>query len=202
MAFRKFLVRIRREYHQNPKRLFIGSFLSTLIFVGLGLLADAFLPFESFGNVVRSIVLIPTSISMFVLGYAISLFMHYARVSSDPNWTPYRLRLSPSWRRRVSAVVGAMMFVVIYANGFRVGYTPTSSVAVAIAIALFAFMRTTKEEAAREQFDIPDVRDVKYNSHMKKLASQRIEDEQERRNKRDARKDRLMGRKPQEDDDE
>lgn len=194
MIFRKFLVRIRKEYNENPKRLFIVSLISTIIFAGVGILADLFLPFSGIGNVVRSIILIPTSVSMFVLGYAISLFFHYARTNQDPNWVPFRLRLSPSWRRRLSAIIAAVMFVIIYANGFRVGYTPTSSVFVAIGIALFAFMRTTKEEAAREEFNIPDVRDVRYNAHMKKLSEKRAEAERERQEKRQARRDKIIGR--------
>ena len=141
MIFRKFLVRIRKEYNENPKRLFIVAFVSTTIFAGAGILADLFLPFSGIGNVVRSIILIPTSVSMFILGYAISLFFHYSRKNQDSNWTPFRLRMSPSWRRRISAIIGAVMFVIIYANGFRVGYTPTSSVFVAITIALFEMRR-------------------------------------------------------------
>lgn len=200
MIFRKFLVRIRKEYNENFKRLLIVSVVGTVLFSGIGLLVDFLMPFEGLGNVVRSLVLIPTSLSMFILGYAIGLFLHYGRMRTNPQWVPFRMRMSPSWRRRISAIVAAVMFVLIYANGFRVGYTPSSSIFVAIGIALFAFMRTTREEAAREKFDIPDVRDVKYNSHMQKLANQRAEAEKEKQQKKKARVDKLIGRSTDIDD--
>lgn len=195
MLFRKFLVRIRREYHQNPKRLFIGSLVSTIVFSLIGIIADILLPFSGWGNIVRSFILLPTSLSMFIFGYAISLFTHYSKLNNDSAWVPYRLRMSPSWRRRISAIIAALMFVLIYANGFRVGYTPTSSMFVAIGIGLFAFMRTTREEAAREKFNIPDARDIKYNTQMENLANERAKKEEAKKLKRQTRLDKLTGRK-------
>lgn len=193
LFFRKALIRIRREYNVNPKALFMYSALASLLTVVIGIVADIFLPFESWGNVVRSVILIPTAASLFTLSYAVSLFMHYSRINSNPDWVPFRLRMSPSWRRRISAIVGAVLLVIMYASGFRIGYTPISSIFVAIAIGLFAFMRTTREEAAREEFNIPDVRDVRYNKQMDKLTEQRKVLERERLERRKEKRDKLLG---------
>lgn len=199
LIFRKALVRIRREYNQEPKRLYIFSAAVVAILSSISLLIDYLLPFEGLGNVIRSIILIPTSAAIFVLGYAVSLLMHYAKIGQEREWIPYRLRLSPTWRRRVSAIIAAFLVVLTYASGFRVGYTLISSIFVAIVIALFAFMRLTKEEAAREKFGIPDVRDVRHNAHMKKLSQDRQKVENERLEKRKARRNKLLG-KPAEDE--
>lgn len=175
MLFRKFLVRIRKEYNTEKKRLFIYSSIALIVSALLGVLVDAFLPFEGGWNILRSAVLVPTSVSIFILGYAISLDMHYKKIRDNPDWIPFRSRMSPTWRRRISAIVAAFAFIFVYANGYRIGYTFVSSLFVAAVIAIFAFMRTTREEANREEFDIPDVRDTHYETHRRKLAADRVE---------------------------
>lgn len=174
MLFRKALVRIRREYHSDKKRLFLYSALALALISAIGAAVDAFVPFSGLWNVLRSFILAPTAVAMFVLGYAISLHMHYTRAKADPEWIPYRLRLSPMWRRRISAIIAAFAFVFVYANGYRIGYTFVSSIFVAVVIALFAFMRTTRDEARREEFDIPDTRDTRYEAHRQRIAAERI----------------------------
>lgn len=175
LYFRKFLVRIKREYNTNRTKLFLYSVLSSLLFIGIGCLADAFIPFNSWGNVIRTAILIPTSISMFIFGYALSLKMHYKKTDTDPYWIPFRARLSPTWRRRSALILGAFLIVGIYANNQAIGYTAISSLFVAIAIAMIAFIRTTKEEARREEFDIPDDRDIRYEQQIKKIEASRAE---------------------------
>lgn len=175
LFFRKFLVRIKREYNTNSKRLFLYSILSSLLFVGIGLLVDAFVPFNSWGNLIRTLILIPTSLSLFILGYGISLYQHYKKIDTDPYWVPFRARLSPTWRRRAALIVAAVLLVGIYANSQTIGYTPVSSLFASIGIAMVAFIRTTKEESRREEFDIPDERDVRYDQQLKKIEASRAE---------------------------
>lgn len=192
MFFRKALVRIRKEYNQNPKRLFLYSGIAVLAFSLFGVLADFIFPFVLWGNIVRSLILIPTSISMFVLGYAISLFMHYAKLESNPEWLPYRLRFSPTWRRRISIIAAAVMFVGIYANGFRIGYTIIASIFVALTIALFAFMRTTRDESKREELNLPDSRDTRYEQQMKKLEKARLESVKQKELRKKEKREKLI----------
>lgn len=196
MYFRKALVRIRKEYNEDPKRLFMYSGIASLICILVGLGLDFFLPFELWGNVIRSLVLIPSSISMFVFGYGFSLFLHYAKLESDPDWTPFRLRYSPTWRRRIAIIAGAFMFVGMYANGFRIGYTALASLFVALVIALFAFMRTTREETKREELNLPDSRDTRYEQQMKKLEKARQESiRQKELRKKEQREKLIYGKK-------
>lgn len=186
MLFRKGLVRVRKEYNLNPKNLFLYSGIASILGILLTLLCDIFLPFVLWGQSVRGLILIPTSAAFFVLGYGFSLFLHYSKVAADPTWVPFRLRYSPTWRRRIALIVGAMMFVGIYANGFRIGYTAIAAVFVAMVIGLFAFIRTTKDEANREELNIPDSRDTKYEDNLRKLEKQR---EEKRKKKEAARKE-------------
>lgn len=202
MPFRKLLVRIRREYNQNPRRLFLWGALAVLLGTGISIALDLFIPFGSWGNLVRALFLVPYAGALFILGYAVSLYLHYARVSGDPNWVPYRLRMSPTWRRRISAIVGALMFVAIYANGFRIGYTAISSIFVAITLALFAFMRTTKEEAAKEELNIPDIRDTRYQQEIRKREEAREQAQRERAHRRAQRQRTTRHRVLQEDEED
>lgn len=192
MFFRKALVRIRREYNTNPRNLFLYSLIAVLIFSGLGVVADIFLPFEMWGNLVRSLILIPTSAAMFILSYAVSLFLHYGRTRGNPEWIPYRSRFSPSWRRRIALVIAAFLAVAMYANDFRVGYTAISAVIVTIAIALFAFIRTTKEEANREELGLPDSRDTRYEQQMKKLEQIREENRMKKKQEQKERRQKFL----------
>lgn len=188
MLFRKALIRIRKEYNTNTKRLFIVSTAALLITALIGAIADAFLPFNGMWNALRSIILVPTAASMFILGYAVSLRGHYHSVRNNPDWTPYRMRMSPSWRRRVGAIVAAIAFVAVYANGYRIGYTFVSALFVAIVIGIFAFIRTTREEARREEFDIPDTRDTQYEVQRRKIAAARAEAQARRQREKKAHK--------------
>lgn len=188
MLFRKFLVRIRKEFNTNKGRLFGYSSGVLFAFIAFGIAADGLLPFNGLWNALRTLILIPTSVSAFVFGYAISLELHYRQIANDPDWKPFRLRFSPTWRRRISAIAAAFAIVFVYANGYRIGYTLVSSLFVAFAIAVFAFLRTTRDEAKREEFNIPDTRDTSYETHRRKLAADRAEAQRRRAEEKKKRK--------------
>jgi len=175
LFFRRFLVRIKKEYNTNRKNLFLFSTLASVLFILIGIAADLFIPFNSWGNLIRTLILIPTATSMFIWGYSIAIHNHYKKIETDPMWVPFRARLSPTWRRRTALIVGAVLVVGVYANSQSIGYTPISSLFTAIVIGLVAFIRTTREEARREEFDIPDERDIRYDQQMKKIEQARKE---------------------------
>lgn len=178
---RQALILIRRHYRKDWLRFFlvVGSVLLLCALAGVAL--DFFLPFSGWANVLRALVLIPTSLSAFALGYALSLAGHNMQVANNEEWVPYRLRFSLLWRRRMAAVGGAIILVLIYANGFHVGYTVTSSLLVAAVIALFAFVRATREELLREELKIPDLRDIRYNERKQVLEEERARAEAEKK---------------------
>lgn len=180
---REVLIRIRKEFNTNTNRFFVITGATFAVSLIVSFLLDALTPFSGVAMVARSMLLIPLGGSIFALGYVVSLLLHRARVREDDTWIPFRLRFSPSWRRRISLIVGAFLVVVMYSSGFRIGYTLTAGTVVAIVIALFAFMRTTREEAARESMNIPDSRDIRYKRQMKERERVREERKEARRNK-------------------
>lgn len=167
LLFRRLLVRIRNEYIYNRTKLFAysgaASALLALLTVGL----DFILPWETWGMVIRTILLIPTAVAIFVLGYSGVLAYCFFK-AQDETWTSLRARYSPTWRQRISMVIGAVLFVLIYAISMRPGYTLVSSVIVAIVIGLFVFMRKTSIEMNREELGIPDARDAALNTHLRR----------------------------------
>lgn len=173
--FRKFLIRIKKEHNNNAKKTYILSFLVSLLGIMIGTVLDIFVPFNSWGNILRTLTLIPTTIAMFIFGYAISLYLHNKKINEDPLWQPYRARLSPSWRRRVALVAGAFILLAVYANEQSIGYTPVSCLLAALVLALVAFIRTTRAEAQREELNIPDSRDIRYEQQVKRLEEARAE---------------------------
>jgi len=185
--FRKFLTFLRKG--QNTKGMgyfylwggvLLGSALAAV-------LVDLFVPFGAWWNLIRTVVLVPLSVSIFAVGYGISLILHRTRIK-DPSWRPYRTRFSPLWRMRISAIVGALGLVLIYASNESPLFTIFSSGILAVGFALFAFMRRTSQELKREKLGIPDARDVSYDSEVRKLQESRKKIVEARVAKREARR--------------
>lgn len=191
---RKSLVYLRREYHSNLRSFLMKAGSVFLVLVIAGTVADFTLPFTGNWNILRSAILAPLAASIFALSYIAGYHLHLIR-TEDPTqeWIPYRLRFSVMWRRRIAAIVGAMLFLVTYATALRPGYTFASSCVVAAVIAIFAFIRPTKAENASAMLNIPDVRDVRYNRRLNDLQDSREAKERES-NKRQAMLRRVQGR--------
>lgn len=170
---RKGLIRLRREYNTRLSRLVIASGGAFLVFAVAGVLVDYFFPFAGWWNVLRSGILIPLSLSIFVLGYTLSIYLHRKRIEEDPAWVPFRSRFTLRWRRRMAAIAAAFLFVLVYGAGHSLFYTLVSSVFVSIAIALFAFIRPSREESLREELEIPDARDLRYDERLEKIKADR-----------------------------
>ncbi len=181
MLFRKFLSLLRREYNGYAKRYFLVAGAGLLLSALLSLLVDFLIPFEGFWNALRSLMLIPTTLSIFALGYGSALFLHERQVATNPEWVPFRKRFSPLWRRNISLIAGALIIIFVYALGQRPGYTLFSSAFVAIVIGLFAFMRTTREEALREELSLPDSRDTRFTQHEQALRQARQRAQEQRK---------------------
>lgn len=185
--FRKFLTFLRKG--QNTKGM--GYFyLWGAVLLGSALaavLVDLLVPFGAWWNLIRTVILVPLSVSIFAVGYGISLILHRARIK-DPSWRPYRTRFSPLWRMRISAIVGALGLVLIYASNESPVFTIFSSGILAVGFALFAFMRRTSQELKREKLGIPDARDVSYDSEVRRLQESRKKIVEARVAKREAKR--------------
>jgi glucan phosphoethanolaminetransferase (alkaline phosphatase superfamily) len=171
LLFRRLLVAIRNEYLYQRKRLFVVSAVASVLLGALSVGLDFLLPWQSWGMVLRTLLLIPTAASIFVLGYAAVIGYCFFK-AQDETWVSLRSRYSPTWRQRISMVIGALLFVMIYAITMKPGYTLTSSIIVAIVIGLFVFMRKTSLEINREELGIPDARDAALNTHLRRRSAE------------------------------
>lgn len=186
--FRKFLTFLRKGYNTRGRKYFYlwgGILLGAL---AASVAVDVLVPFGAWWNLIRTAVLVPLALSIFAVGYAVSLGLHRMR-SADPNWRPYRTRFSPLWRMRISAIVAALGLVLVYASGESPVFTLFSSVLLATGLALLAFMRRTSQEMKRESLGIPDARDVSYDSEVRKLQETRKNAMAERAAKREAKRE-------------
>ena len=175
MLFRKALLTLRRLYRTNTKNYFAYSISFTVLMAAITTAVDALVPFEGAWNILRSVLLVPTAVALFATAYGIGLYLHFRKTATDDEWVPFRARFSPAWRTRIALIVGAVLLVLIYALGQQPGYTLVSSVFGAIIIALFAFLRRTRDEAAREEYNIPDIRDTRFNEARRLLDATRKE---------------------------
>lgn len=187
ILLRRSLVWLRDEFDERRKDLLVKVFVAVLVCGLVTVLVDTLLPFGGIPNLLRSLLLVPTSIAIFSLAYVASLWLHGQRMEHDEDWVPYRARFSPSWRRRIAVVLAALLLVLAQAIEPGPAYTFTSSILGAIIIATMAFLRTSKQEASREELGIPDSRDVIYDAEKR-----RFEREQalKRASKRSAKADR------------
>lgn len=175
LSFRKALIWIKKQNNTDQKRFLLitgAIFITSLI---LSLVVDYFTPFYGLWMFIRSIILIPLSLTIFTLSYSLSLYLHKRMIENNPEWVSFRARFSPTWRNRISIIIGAFLLLIIYVSQEKVGYTLVSSTIIAVVIALFAFMRKTKDEKIRSELGVPDERDIEY----KKLVEE-LEEEQKR----------------------
>lgn len=168
---RNFLIYLRKQYAHNKRKFLSLMGIISVISTIMGLLLDNLTPFSGAWMVARSVLCIPLMFSLYSLFYYVSLVLHKQRVRENREWIPYRLRYSPKWRRRMIAIWGAFLVVFIYSVGYGPTYTLSSSLCLVSIIACLAFIRPTKQEALREELNLPDMRDL--------LAKQHLDEKQE-----------------------
>lgn len=186
--FRKFLTFLRKGQNTQGMRFFYlwGSILLGSMIAAV--LVDVLLPFGAWWNLIRTLVLVPLSVSMFAVGYGVGLILHRIR-NRNPEWKPYRTRFSPLWRMRISAIAAAIGLVLVYASGESPVYTIFSGFLLALGLGLLAFMRRTTQEMKRENLGIPDARDVSYDAEMRRLQDSRKKIMADRAAKREAKRE-------------
>ena len=197
---RKGLIYLRKQYNTNLIKAVAVIVSAILVTVCLGLVADAFLPHESFMNwavVVKTFIAVPASMSIFSLGYIVSLFFHNSKANSDPSWVPYRSRYSPKQRLYLVLVVGALAFVFNYGWGSS---TLAASLVLAVGIACLAFLRLDRKEQQNFDTGVMDIRDIEAQKRIKENQRARAKKARDKERKKRERKQRWFG--PRGDDEE
>lgn len=166
---RQGLIFLRKQFNADSKKFYIMYGAATLVALLVTFLVDLFLPFSSSINLVRSVLLIPTSLVVFATLYGVSLDLHHRQIeTSEEGWVPFRSRYSLAWRYRIAAVVSALVFVFALSIQQNNLYTFTSSLVGVAVIALLAFVRSTTEEESRSRLGIPDARDLLYEEEKRR----------------------------------
>lgn len=193
ISLRKTLIWIKKKTNTDPKNFYIlfGSifFISALISVAV----DYFTPFTGVAMIFRALLVIPLTISIFSLGYSLSYTLYKQRVKIDPEWVSFRERFSPTWRRRIGIIFGAILVVISYASQQVVGYTLISSAILASIIGIFAFIRKTSTEQRMEKLGLPDIRDLEYQTLMEEMKKEQEEESSKARVKKSQKKYRRWG---------
>ena len=190
---RKGLIYLRKQYNTNLLKAVAVIVAAILVTVCLGLVADAFLPHETFMNwavVVKTFIAVPASISIFSLGYIVSLFFHNSKVNSDPSWVPYRSRYSPKQRLYLVGIVGSLAFVFNY--GWRTS-TLAASLVLAVAIACLAFLRLDRNEQRNFDTGVVDIRDIEAQKKIKENQRLRARKARDKERKKRERKQKWFG---------
>jgi glucan phosphoethanolaminetransferase (alkaline phosphatase superfamily) len=189
MPFRKALVWIHNQYLDHTKDLFLYSGIAFLLTAAISLLADFLLSWEQWAILVRAALVIPTAASIFILGYGAVLLYVDFKTSRQPEYRTWRMRLSPTMRNRVAALIGAVLFVLMLAVAQQPGYTLAASFIVATVVGLFAFIRKTSKELTRANIGLPDARDAALDSHMRTQARKAAQTRLRRNKKEEAKEE-------------
>lgn len=163
--FEDFLTKLKKMYQDD----YIGSLkklaLPMLALIVVSVLVDIFLPFNSITQFVRAGIALVLALLIFSVGYLLSIDGHYKKRIADKDWTPYRLRWSYIFRRNFAFIGGAFLIVFMFGTSHSPVYTLLSCLYLASGIALFAFVRKTREEKTMEDYGIDDLRDKEFQEY-------------------------------------
>lgn len=202
-SFRNFLIWIKKQQNTNKIRLFLVTGLIFAVFTAGAYLIDTFLPFDFLWNIARMAVMIVAGVALFIPSYAISIILHKLLQASEREWTPFRERWSPAWRRRIAAIVAAASFLLVYATTNEVGMTFASSIFFTLIIAMLAFIRTTSSEQKLAALGVPDYRDIETGARIEEVRKSRdAKTEQKRQEKESKRGFLKIAKSEQKPDDE
>lgn len=184
---REALVVIRRWHSQDAVTKIQEFSTITLVLIASAVAIDLLTPFNNFWMVGRTLIMIPLALSLYVLCYMASLYLHDRRMLEE-DWVPIRARFSLTWRRRFGLIAAAFIVVCIMSNGFDFLYTTISAIILTAGISIIAFIRSTKREALQEELGLPDSRDYDYHEKMKQVETE------QRQRRRDAKNEKKIKR--------
>jgi len=187
---RKLLIEVRRRYGVDPFKSFWVLLAATVATGGISLLLDALTPFSSYWMLIRSIWLIPTTLSTFALLYLASIYIHNVRVNANPEWIAYRARYSQKTRIQFSIIAASLLLVGIYVIPKQMGYTFLSALIASGIVGVLAFVRATSAEQKRQKLGIPDSRDIAYDFYERAYLREQERKKAAQRKKKEARKSR------------
>ena len=166
---------LRKRYFHNLKQTFIVLIVANVILLTMSVLVDTFFPFTTWYNIIRALIIGVFGIVVFSVGYLTSFFLSQAKRNINDDYVLIKDRFSPTWRRRISIIVGAGLFGIVYSTDKNSVYTFVNSLVIATIIAIVIFLTMSEEEQDREYYGVPDARDSSYENNLKRIRSTRQE---------------------------
>ena len=164
---------LRTQYLRNIKNLTIYLSIALVASIGLSVLFDFLVPFSSWGNVARAIVVLADSVIFFSAGYLANFFFYMSQRAVNPDYVDLKERFSPSWRNRIAIILGAVLFTMMLTVNQGLAYTIVSSIIVASVVGIVVFISRTEEEREREFYGVPDKRDDAYRDALEDVRKKR-----------------------------
>lgn len=164
---------LRTQYLRNIKNFTIYLSIALVASIGLSVLFDFLVPFSSWGNVARAIVVLVDSVIFFSAGYLANFFFYMSQRAVNPDYIDLKERFSPSWRNRIAIILGAVLFTMMLTVNQGLAYTIVSSIIVASVVGIVVFISRTEEEREREFYGVPDKRDDAYRDALEDVRKKR-----------------------------
>lgn len=164
---------LRTQYLRNIKNFTIYLSIALVASIGLSVLFDFLVPFSSWGNVARAIVVLVDSVIFFSAGYLANFFFYMSQRAVNPDYVDLKERFSPSWRNRIAIILGAVLFTMMLTVNQGLAYTIVSSIIVASVMGIVVFISRTEEEREREFYGVPDKRDDAYRDALEDVRKKR-----------------------------
>lgn len=164
---------LRTQYLRNIKNFTIYLSIALVASIGISVLFDFLVPFSSWGNVARAIVVLVDSVIFFSAGYLANFFFYMSQRAVNPDYVDLKERFSPSWRNRIAIIIGAVLFTMMLTVNQGLAYTIVSSIIVASVVGIVVFISRTEEEREREFYGVPDKRDDAYRDALEDVRKKR-----------------------------
>lgn len=182
--FRKYLIFLRRQENLDDSKLTFSMKLLIASITGFvtGVILDSFLPFNFVVNMFRGLVANATAIVAFSFIYLFQTNYIDRKKAQNRHYRPLRKRLSYRQRLNASIAIGLLTSVLVLFNGNPSPlYTFKAVVAIVVIVFLISFTRKDRNEFLKSIYEIPDVRDMRFDSDRK--ANEKIKEMQDKEKK-------------------
>lgn len=183
---RNLLKKIRQVNARLNEKQRIAIVMGVILMAVVGFVADNFLPFGFVLNTLRAAFAIVEGALIFSILYLLSIKRNNPSSNEETEKLTMRERFSYKERVNISVILWAIWFLVLlFTSKENTFFTNLSSVLIAAAIAILAFVRSTRDEDAKARMGLEDARDLMFEKRRKEEELRREEEEKSNKQKDD-----------------
>lgn len=165
--FLLYLEYIRKRVNKNKIDIYMKLGILLIFTLFLGFSFDTFLPWNIYVTTFRAFIALIISITIFTLGYAISLKEKSLKNKNKLAEIGNKLREDLSLNQRINLsiilVINSFVLHFLLVKTETTGYTVVSGLIMTLWIYLIYFIRPTKDEIKLVEYDVEDDRDIKHD---------------------------------------